>query len=273
MWPHIILYYLFSFWLQESYGYGNSQYCSTVVWKKYTAIVGVHCYQTTQSHIPKRGSLLCYGHESLKCHRLQTQCFPTSNNENWLKVCKFCIVLIFCIKMPVKIIENLDIFFPFLMCVCVCVCVMCAYWWCKLCNHSTVHPSTASPDKLQTSWGGWPEHQSRIPCDFSLPLYPVLQVLFHPEYLLQRRLQFATWTRLGSGRYWWGLLVRWRTVPKHICWVAYRHILLDYWWSCLRGKFGMCPFYWFPHVVWYYLFYVGENLGSLATGNNMGLRV
>ena len=116
-----------------------------------------------------------------KISQVTNSVFLTSDNENWLKVCEFCIVLIFCIKFPVNVIENLDISFRFLLC------VMCACWWCKLCSHSTSHPSTSSPDRPQTCGGGWPEHQSRIPCDFLLPPHLVLEVLFHPEYLLTKK--------------------------------------------------------------------------------------
>jgi len=156
--------------------------------------------------------------------------------------------------------------FPFFF---LCVCVMCTCGWCKLCNHSNVHPSTSSPDRLQTSWGGWPEHQSRIPCDFLLLPYPVLQVLFHPEYLLAKKAAVChvdkTWE--------WKILARplgmIQGVPKHIFWVPSYHILLDYWGSCLQGRPGMWPFYWFPH----YLFCMGANLGSITSGNNMCLRI
>ena len=54
----------------------------------------------------------------------------------------------------------------------------------------------------------------------------------------QRRLQFATWTRLGSG-YWCRLLGWCWTVPEHICRLPSRQILLDYRGSCLQGKPGM----------------------------------
>lgn len=111
----------------------------------------------------------------------------------------------------------------------------------------------------------------------SLVTFHFLLIQFFRCYFIlnicwQRRLRYATWTRLWSGRYRHGLLVWCQTVPKHIFWVPSRHILLDYQGSCLRGKPGMWPFYWFPHV-WYYLFYMGANPGCLASGNNVGLRI
>lgn len=67
------------------------------------------------------------------------------------------------------------------------------------CNHSTVYPSTSSPDRLQTSRAGGLEHQSGIPCDSSLPPYPVLRVLFHPEYSPAKK---AVVCRMGKTWEW-----------------------------------------------------------------------
>ena len=108
---------------------------------------------------------------------------------------------------------------------------------------------------------------------FHFPLNQFFRCYFILNTCWQRRLWFAMWTRLGCGRYRHALLVWCQTVPEHIFWMPSRHILLDYQGSCLRGKPGMWPFYWFLHVVWYFLFYMGANLGSLASGNNMGLRI